>query len=166
MKREVADSLGLLLYVVGVSLIIVPFANVALTVYPWRPADPGWRFGTWGFLLGAMTLPMLGFGMIGAGGVLKESRAVLRFGAVVATVLAVVVSGALIDFLLSGTSLKAAATVPDMVTMYRLEMRKTAVISALTIPAFAAMAIAQYRILKGVIAGTEGPQSILHVGKS
>lgn len=166
MKREVADSLGLLLVVVGVSLVVVPIVNVGLTVYPFKPAQSSWRFGMWGFLLGAMTLPMLGIGMIGAGGGLKQSRAVVRFGMLAATILLVIVVGGLIDFRLGGATLRAVQKAPDAALLYTLELRKTTIISALTIPAFAALAFAQYRLLSDLTVATEGPQSILHVGKS
>jgi hypothetical protein len=50
--------------------------------------------------------------------------------------------------------------------MFGAELKKTTVISALTLPAFAVMTLALYRLTKaGKLEGSEGPQSILQVGQ-
>lgn len=167
MKREVADSLGLLLLVVGVSLILVPLVNVGLTVYPWRPGVRDWRFGAWGFLLGALTLPVLGFGLVGASGVLRESSAVIRVAMAGAALFVLVVAVGIFDFVIAGTAMRRLAKSPQIAGMFSREIRKTVFISAVALPAFAAMGIAAYRLLKGIgHPADERPPSILRVGKN
>lgn len=164
MKREVADSLGLLIVAIGVSIILVPIVNVGLTVFPFRPAGRDWRFGMWGFLLGAMTLPVLGVGLVGAGAVLRASRPVAVAGFVTAAVLTVLVAIGLVDFVTSGSALRAVAQNPQVGDMFGVELKKTSVISALTLPALIVMTLALSRLTKAL--GTEGPQSILQVGRN
>ena len=47
-------------YVVGIALVVVPFADAAITVLPFRPDDVRWRFGVIGVLANALLIPDAG----------------------------------------------------------------------------------------------------------
>jgi hypothetical protein len=167
MKREVAQPVGLLLVAVAAFVIVVPFVNIGLGTLPWRPAVRDWRFGAWGFVLGALTLPVVGLGLLGVGGVLRDSRAVLWTGLIVSLVLAGATIVGLADFLTAGTAMKQLVTEPKALALYDQEIRRTTLISALAIPALLALVLAHYRMLKAAkVDGAAGPESILHVTKS
>lgn len=148
MKLEVARPLGLTVVAVAVFLILVPFLNVGLGVLPIRPGMRDWRFGTWGLLLGALTLPVLGVGLLGLGGVLRGSQGTLRVAAVVSAALALMAAIGLVDFWAIGSSLRKAATDPKLVALYSRELRRTALIALLAIPALVGVAIASLGLVK------------------
>jgi hypothetical protein len=148
MKLEVARPLGLLLIAVAAFIIVIPFMNVGLQVWPWRPTVRDWRFGTWGFLLGALTLPTLGLGLLAVGGLLRDSAAVLRVTLALAGVLGLVALVGLADFVMAGTALKHKVTDPKLVFLYGQELRRTTLIGILAVPALVAIAVASYRLVE------------------
>jgi hypothetical protein len=161
MKLEVARPLGLSVVAVSVFLILVPFLNVGLGVLPIRPAVREWRFGTWGLLLGALTLPVLGAGLLALGGVLRDSRATLRVAAAVSAALGLMAAIGLVDFWVIGSSLRKAATDPKLLLLYSRELRRTAMISLLAIPALLGVAIASLALVKGLKPAKVGAQDTL-----
>lgn len=150
MKLEVARPIGQMLIAVSLFLILVPLVNVGLQVLPWRPGDQNWRFGAWGFLLGAITLPTLGVGLLGVGGLLRDSRATVRLTLILASLLFVGAVAGLVDFVIEGSSLKGAATDPKMLRLFDLEIRRTVLISVVAIPALAALVIGSHKLLSGM----------------
>ena len=148
MKLEAARPIGQALIAVSLFLFLVPLVNVGLQVLPWRPADQNWRFGALGFLLGAITLPTLGVGLLGVGGLLRESRGTVRLTFALASLLLVAAAVGLADFLIEGRALKAVATEPRMLRLFQVELRRTTLVSAVAIPALAALTIASYKVLK------------------
>jgi len=167
MKYEVARPLGQLLVAVAAFLILAPLVNVGLQVVPWRPGDQNWRFGAWGFLLGAMTFPVLGLGLLGVGGVVKESRALVRTTLILASGCLVGALVGLADFVVGGSSLKAAATDPTMILLFKQELRRTVLVSAVTLPALAVMALGSYKMLQGLQAtpdGTHESSPLIRIG--
>jgi|SRR5687768_6021847 len=150
MKLEVARPLGLSVLAVAVFLILVPFLNVGLGVLPIRPAVREWRFGTWGLLLGALTLPTLGVGFLALGGVLRDSRGVLRVAAALSAALGVMAAIGIVDFWTIGSSFRKAATDPKMELLYSRELRRTAMIVALALPALLGIAVASLAVVKGL----------------
>lgn len=167
MKLEVARPIGQVLIAVAVFLILVPLVNVGFQVMPFRLGSQSWRFGAWGVLLGAITLPTLGTGLMGLGGVLRDSISVLRVTLIVATLFLMVVVVGLADFLIEGSALRAAATDPRMITIATVEIQRTAVISSVAIPALAAIVIGCYRMVKGMkaeIASNEESGPLVRAG--
>lgn len=150
MKLEVARPLGLSLLAVGVFLVLVPLVNVGLGVLPLQPSAKEWRFGTWGLFLGAMTLPILGLGLIAAGGVLRDSRNAARFAMVISAALSILALVGLIDFLMSGFALKNSSTDLKLLELYDRELRRTSLIALLAVPSLAVVAVASKGLLKGL----------------
>jgi hypothetical protein len=166
MKLEVARPLGLSLLAVGVFLILVPFMNVGLGAWPFRPAVTDWRFGSWGLLLGALTLPTLGLGLLGLGGVLRDSRGTLRIALVLSLALCVLALVGLVDFLTAGSAIKKAATDPKLLPLYDRELRRTTLVALLAIPALAAVAVANLALVKGLRpAKVEAQDTLLRASK-
>jgi hypothetical protein len=161
MKLEVARPLGLSVLAVAVFLILVPFLNVGLGVLPVRPAVREWRFGTWGLLLGALTLPTLGMGFLALGGVLRDSRGILRVAAALSAALGVMAAIGLVDFWTIGSSFRKAATDPKMVQLYSRELRRTAMIVILALPALLGVAVASLALVKGLRPAKVGAQDTL-----
>ena len=167
MKYEVARPVGQLLVAVSAFLILVPLMNVGLQVVPWRPGDMNWRFGAWGFLLGAMTFPVVGIGLLGVAAVILESLAVARVAVLVASLFLVGAVVGLADFVIQGSSLKAAATEATMKALFEQEIRRTVLVSVLALPALAVMTIGSYRLLKGMrsaVAEGQGSSPLIRAG--
>ena len=161
MKLEVARPLGLSVVAVAVFLILVPFLNVGLGVLPIRPGVRDWRFGTWGLLLGALTLPTLGVGLLALGGVLRDSRGILRVAATISVALGLMAAIGLVDFWGIGSSLRKAATDPKLLPLYSRELRRTALIALLAIPALLGVAVASLALVKGLKPAKVGAQDTL-----
>jgi hypothetical protein len=161
MKLEVARPLGLSVVAVALFLILVPFLNVGLGVLPIRPGVRDWRFGTWGLLLGALTLPTLGMALLGLGGVLRDSRVTLRVVAVLSAALGLMAVIGLVDFWTIGSSLRKAATDPKLLALYSRELRRTAMIAMLAIPALLGVAVASLALVKGLKPAKVGAQDTL-----
>jgi hypothetical protein len=167
MKLEVARPIGQALTAVSLFLFLVPLVNVGLQVIPWRPSDQNWRFGALGFLLGAITLPTLGVGLLGVSGLLRESRGTVRLTFALASLLLVAAVAGLADFLIEGSALKAAATEPRMLRLFQVEIRRTTLVSAVAIPALAALAIGSYKLLSGmrsIEAENQGSSPLIRTG--
>ena len=167
MKLEVARPIGQVLIAVALFLVLVPLANVGFQVMPFRPGSQSWRFGAWGYLLGAITLPTLGIGLLGLGGVLRDSISVVRVALVVSSLFLLFVLVGLADFLIEGSALRAAATDPKIRTIATVEIQRTVVISSVAIPALAAVAIGCYRMVRGMkaeISSREGSGPLVRAG--
>jgi hypothetical protein len=65
-------------YAVGALLVLLPLLEVALTVWPLRPAQATWRFGASGLLSNALLLPLLGTALLACAASLLEHRRALR----------------------------------------------------------------------------------------
>lgn len=167
MKYEVARPIGQLLVAVSVFLILVPLMNVGLQVVPWRPGDSNWRFGAWGFMLGAMTFPVVGIGLLGVGAVVQESLAVVRVAVVVASLFLVGAVVGLADFVIQGSALKSAATEATMKALFEQEIRRTVLVSVVALPALAMMTFGSYKLLKGMrsaVAQGQGSSPLIRAG--
>jgi len=161
MKLEVARPLGLSVLAVAVFLILVPFLNVGLGVLPIRPGLREWRFGTWGLLLGALTLPTLGVGLLALGGVLRDSRGTLRLAAALSFALGLMAAIGFVDFWTIGSSFRKAATDPKLLLLYTRELRRTALIVVLAVPALLAVGVACLALVKGLKPAKVGAQDTL-----
>jgi hypothetical protein len=161
MKLEVARPLGLSVLAVAVFLILVPFLNVGLGVLPIRPAVREWRFGTWGLLLGALTLPTLGVALLALAGVLRDSLGTLRVAVALSAALGLMAAIGLVDFWTIGSSFRKAATDPKMEVLYSRELRRTAMIVTLAIPALIGVAVASTALVKGLKPAKVGAQDTL-----
>ena len=161
MKLEVARPLGLSALAVAVFLILVPFLNVGLGVLPIRPGLREWRFGTWGLLLGALTLPTLGVGLLALGGVLRDSRATLMIAAGLSAALGLMSVIGVVDFWTIGSSFRKAATEPRLQVLYSRELRRTLMIVVLAVPALLGVAVASLALVKGIKPAKVGAQDTL-----
>lgn len=47
-------------YVLALALIMIPLADVAISLFPWRMTEPRWRFGATGVMSNALLLPLVG----------------------------------------------------------------------------------------------------------
>ena len=52
--------LGFSAYLVAATLIVVPFFDAAMSLWPWQPASAQWRFGAIGLASNALMLPCAG----------------------------------------------------------------------------------------------------------
>jgi len=167
MRYEVARPVGQVLVAVALFLILVPLVNVGLQVLPWRPGARDWRFGTWGFLLGAITLPVLGVGILGIAGAVRESLALMRVTLVLALVFLAAALAGLGSFLIEGSSLRAAATDPTMRALFDQELRRTTLVAVVAVPALAAMVWGSFRTAKGlklILAENQGSSALIQTG--
>ena len=52
--------LGFSAYLVATTLIVVPFFDAAMSLWPWQPDSAQWRFGAIGLASNALMLPCAG----------------------------------------------------------------------------------------------------------
>lgn len=52
--------LGFAAYLVATTLIVVPFFDAAMSLWPWQPGSAQWRFGAIGLASNALMLPCAG----------------------------------------------------------------------------------------------------------
>jgi hypothetical protein len=52
--------LALPAYLTAAALILIPFTDAALTLWPWKPGIPQWRFGALGLASNAFMIPTAG----------------------------------------------------------------------------------------------------------
>jgi hypothetical protein len=72
-------------YLAAGALIIIPFMDAALTLYPWQLGSAQWRFGALGLMSNAFMLPAAGMLILLATSLLRGHWRTLRvFGAVTA----------------------------------------------------------------------------------
>jgi hypothetical protein len=71
-------SVALPAYLVAASLIIIPFFDAGMSVWPWRPSAAQWRFGAIGLFSNAFMIPAVGLLIILATALTLEQRRTLR----------------------------------------------------------------------------------------
>ena len=65
-------------YLVAAALILIPFFDAAMSVWPWRPGAAQWRFGALGLLSNAFMIPAAGLLIVLATALALEHRRTLR----------------------------------------------------------------------------------------
>ncbi len=147
--------------IVGAFLIVGPVVTVAPNMWPVDLATPQWRFGSFGFLLSSLVLPTLGIALLLWAGVLKESRRLVRGVAVMAGVAAAVVTVLLVVFLKDGMALSGQGEEAPP-AMFWAALTRTGLISGLSIPVLAVLAVAGIRTSRLMpTAATEQPGNLV-----
>jgi cytochrome bd-type quinol oxidase subunit 2 len=97
------------LYPVALLLILSPLLDLATAVWPVRPTEVSWRFGTFGLITSALITPILGLAVLqGVAAFLEKFRAVRVVSAVNVLVGVLLVGTAL--FLLDAVQLRGTVT--------------------------------------------------------
>ena len=100
-------------YVVALALVLIPLADVAVAVFPWRMMEPRWRFGATGVVSNALLLPLAGLLVGLAVSVIAEHRLTRKVIGVVGVVAAMLCVLLLIVFGLDAVQTRAAVR-PEM----------------------------------------------------
>lgn len=106
-------------YVIAGLLVVLPMLDLVVNVWPIRPGDVQWRYGTLGLLSGFLLTPLLGIVLAYAAAVVLEHRAVIRALAVLSLAVAVgLVVGALL-FVLDALQFRSQAPPEALATFDR-----------------------------------------------
>jgi hypothetical protein len=89
-------------------------------------------------------------GFLALAGVLRDSRGTLRVAAALSAALGLMAAIGLVDFWAIGSSFRKAATDPKLEVLYSRELRRTAMIVMLAIPALLGVAVASMGLVKGL----------------
>lgn len=113
------------LYPVALLLILSPLIDLATAVWPIRPSEVSWRFGTFGLITGALVTPIIGLVLLQVAAALLGHLITLRVVSVLQLLLALflVVGTALfvLDAVqLRGTVVEAAKVTYDLAAMKAL----------------------------------------------
>jgi hypothetical protein len=107
-RRTIARAL----YVIGALLIVIPLSDALPALWPPRPAEAEWRFGSVGLLSGALMTPLLGvFLALVAATVLAHRRVLVAAAYALLALAALLVIAAalfLLDFLEVRSRVQAA----------------------------------------------------------
>jgi hypothetical protein len=87
-------------YFVLIFVTLMPLVEVLANLWPYKLTTPMWRFGAVGAVTGVLTPMMIGFVLLVAVALLAEDRVFLWLFAIVGAVVAIIVAGSLIVFLL------------------------------------------------------------------
>lgn len=102
--------LGRLGYVLAILLILFPLMDLAANVWPWKLAEVGWRYGSYGILSGYFMTPLMGLMLaVGVALALGHLR-VARIVGIAGWVVALLFFAATIAYVLD--ALQVRATVP------------------------------------------------------
>jgi hypothetical protein len=74
-KHSELVSLG---YLVAAIMILFPIVDLGANLWPFRPTELNWRYGTYGVMSGYLLTVVLGFGLVVAVGVLAMHRGWVR----------------------------------------------------------------------------------------
>jgi cytochrome bd-type quinol oxidase subunit 2 len=98
------------LYPVALLLILSPLLDLATAVWPVRPTEVSWRFGTFGLITSALITPILGLAVLqGVAAFLEKFRAVRVVSAVNVLVGVLLLVGTAL-FLLDAVQLRGTVT--------------------------------------------------------
>lgn len=87
-------------YVVSAMLVLLPFAEFFVSIWPLQPGVVRWRFGAVGLFSGALLVPILGVLLAYAVAVLLEHRVMQRIISVLSGLVALVLVAAAAGFVL------------------------------------------------------------------
>ena len=104
-----SNPLSLPLATVGLSLLVFPFIEIAISSHPWRPADALWRFGVGGITSGTIFFTVLGMLFLLQAAVVAQNHRYSAAVFVVALVMAIAVAGMLIGFSLDALQVIGAS---------------------------------------------------------
>jgi hypothetical protein len=104
-------------FAIALLLIIIPFGETLVSVWPWRLSEANWRFGAMGFFSKAFMTPMVGLVLLLAVAVAAESGVVLRVISVATALYALVGVAFAGIFVLDILQLRAGVR-PDLRTAF------------------------------------------------
>ena len=137
------------IYLVALFLIVAPYLNELIKVWPFLPSDAGWRFGAFGFLLNAATTPLLGFALLAGVALATSSATALRSTAVGAGLLAAVLVVLLLVFMRDAGQLVANLS-GLMQQQARVALWRTVLVSLFCLPVLSWLAIGAWRASSGI----------------
>jgi hypothetical protein len=111
MTHRVVRALAWPGYFFAILLILFPFGDLLVNVWPAQPANLQWRYGTVGLLSGMWLTPLFGVAFLIVCATLLEHDMVLRILGAVNVVAAVILSAMLVLFVLDW--LQVRPTIPD-----------------------------------------------------
>ncbi|MFN2315432.1 MAG: hypothetical protein ABR551_08205 [Gemmatimonadales bacterium] len=129
---------------VGAFLILGPLVTIAPNLWPVNLGTPQWRFGGFGFVLGATLFPTLGVALLLWAGVLKESPGMVRRTALFAGVAAGVLAVLLVIFVLDSLGMVRASS-EAAPPVFWAAMVRAALVGGLSIPVLIVLAMAGWR---------------------
>lgn len=135
-------------YLVGIAMIVIPLADVATSLYPWRFAEPRWRFGAVGLVSNSLLIPMAGLLVTYVTAVMLDHRTTRRIiGGVSFAVLALCIV-ALVLFALDALQTRAALP-PEMRLSFGVATVAAAIKTIFAAGTFLAIGIAAFRGPRG-----------------
>jgi hypothetical protein len=102
--------LGRLGYVLATLLVLFPLMDLAANIWPWKLAQVGWRYGSYGILSGYFMTPLMGLMLAMGVALALEQRRVARAVGVAAWLVALLFFATTIVYVLD--ALQVRATVP------------------------------------------------------
>jgi hypothetical protein len=96
------------LYFIAFLLILIPIVDFAPNVWPPRPGEVGWRYGTVGLFANYLMTPVLGFALAMLIAVWAKHATLLRVSGWVVIVAAICLLGATLLFVLDAVQVRAS----------------------------------------------------------
>jgi hypothetical protein len=105
-SRTVARSLGVAVYAVGILIMLISAGDFISNVWPWRVGAVDWRYGAIGILSTYLVTPIVGLLLVTITAALLEHTAFLRTLAVACVVMSMILTVAVIAFLLDSLQVR------------------------------------------------------------
>lgn len=155
------------LYPVALLLILSPLIDLATAVWPIRPSEVSWRFGTFGLITGALVTPILGLVLLQSAAALLEHLTALRVASMLNLVAALLLVFGTALFLLDAVQLRGTV-VETAQRSYDLAASKAVVTALLEIVVLGWIGLAGIRAARaeGKRVASRDPASSLVVGRN
>jgi hypothetical protein len=155
------------LYPVALLLILSPLIDLATAVWPIRPSEVSWRFGTFGLITGALVTPILGLVLLQGAAALLDHVKTLRVVSVLNLVAALLLVFGTALFLLDAVQLRGTV-VETARRSYDLAASKAVVTALLEIVVLGWIGLAGIRAAsaEGKRVANRDPASSLVVGRN
>lgn len=161
--------LGSVMYFAAVALILNPFAQFVITVWPFKLSELNWRVGSTGLLMDALIATVLPQALLFTAAVMNNDRRTLQFLRWVVFTLGLVTIGLLLMFLLDSVQIRAQLPQNVKGNFMKVAMRAGLIGTLLSI-LFIWFGTSMGKVLKSqgtvrvVGGGKEGTEGLLMVG--
>lgn len=154
------------LYPVALLLILSPLIDLATAVWPIRPSEVSWRFGTFGLITGALVTPIIGLLLLQVAAALLDHVLTLRVVSVLQLIAAVFLLVGIALFVLDAVQLRGTVTAAAKVS-YDLAATKALVTALLELVVLGWIGMGGLRAASAVgkRLGSRDPSASLVVGR-
>ena len=147
-------------YLVAIAIVVIPLADVATSLYPWRFLEARWRFGAVGLVSNSLLIPMLGVLIAYVTAVILDHRTTRRIIGGVSFAAMALCLVALVMFGLDAVQTRAGVR-PEMQLSFGVASAAAAIKTIFATVTFLAIGVAAFRGSRDKAARMKSPDTPL-----